>query len=174
MIKNILLILIIIAVIFIITTLVFALFVFIAGFVAKLLIRTSLGGNYNYFNEDILSDRLVIDDEGNIWQRIRIADFDDEDTGQLVLLRTRQEEADRLARLAANQEDNEYRDSLLNIVDDATRLEQALSYTNIDLFHMIIGLVTVSIMGFLQFIFNIAYVGPIPLFGSMHTSHSRQ
>ncbi|KAI8052813.1 hypothetical protein BDF22DRAFT_743488 [Syncephalis plumigaleata] len=161
-------------VLFLITIMVFVLVTLLAGFITKLIFRISLGGDYNYFNENVSSDLLVTDNEGNIWRRISIGDFDDDDTGQLVLLRTREEELDRLARLTANQDnsgDDDYNDAdgLLGIMEDPARLEQALSFTNIDLFHMIMGLVTVSVIGFLQFVIGIAYIGPLPLFGNMHT-----
>ncbi|RKP23995.1 hypothetical protein SYNPS1DRAFT_30233 [Syncephalis pseudoplumigaleata] len=156
---------------FLLSVIVFIMLTVVAGYVAKLMIRASLGGDYRLLlRDDVLHDaehHLLTDADGNVWRRMHVGDFDDEGGGQLMLVRTRQEEADRLVRLA-NREHDDDEGSLFDLLDDPVRLEQALYLTTLDWFHMVLGLVMVGIIGFLQFIFGVAFVGPIPLFGGLH------
>src|SRR5262249_19678522 len=48
---------------------------------------------------------------------------------------------------------------------DMQEIDQALALTNVDVFHLLLGLLLVGAVGFVQFLFGSVVIGPVPTFG---------
>ncbi|KAI9594959.1 hypothetical protein BDF19DRAFT_414008 [Syncephalis fuscata] len=124
---------------FLLSLIVFAILVFVAGFGTKLVIRGCLWGYEDQFFSNL-------DAAG----RLTNLGFDDLDDNSY------------------NDLDDDYITGEWPLFTDPEQLQRIISLDNIDVFHFLFGLFLVGIIGFLQFVIGVGFMGSIPVVGRIH------